>query len=74
MPKRLISNWVRGFKPRVRPDFSRGFYVSGYKLIKVLFTRPNIANNAQKQEKTRTFSYVSRQSMMPLNVTTRTGF
>lgn len=44
-PKEKI---LEKFKPRVRPDFSRGFYVSSYKLIKVVFTRPNIANNDQK--------------------------
>ena len=32
----IFSNWMSGFKPRVRPDFSRGFYVPGYKLIKVI--------------------------------------
>lgn len=42
----IFSNWMSGFKPRVRPDFSRGFYVPGYKLIKVISIRPNIANNA----------------------------
>ena len=45
----LINNKKRlilVFKPCVRPDFSWGFYVPSYKLIKVVFTRPNIANNA----------------------------
>ena len=42
----IFSNWMSGFKPRVRPDFLRGFYVPGYKLIKVISIRPNIANNA----------------------------
>ena len=47
----LINNKKRlilVFKSRARPDFSRGFYVPSYKLINVVFTRPNIAKNAQK--------------------------
>ena len=40
--KRIIVE----FKPRVPPVFHGFFYVSGYKLIKVVFTRPNIVNNA----------------------------
>ena len=38
----IFSNWMSGFKPRVRPDFSRGFYVPGYKLIKVICIRQNL--------------------------------
>ena len=47
----LINNKKRlilVFKSRARPDFSRGFYVSSCKLVKVIFTRPNIVKNAQK--------------------------
>ena len=42
--KRIIVE----FKPRVPPVFHGGFYVSGYKLNKVVFTKQNIMKNAQK--------------------------
>ena len=48
MPKRLISNWVRGFNPRVRPDYLREFYVARYRGFATALTMSNIANNAQK--------------------------
>ena len=38
----IFSNWMSGFKPRVRPDFLRGFYVFRFKLNKVVFTFPKI--------------------------------